>query len=107
MTSKTYNSIIEDYSAAARSIALNLGEFCDRSLPYYTMIATAARRASAEIEALRKKLENATAERDRLAKESHNTCSLCANNIQCQVSPCGGCIENNFDNFVWREEQCQ
>jgi hypothetical protein len=34
-----------DYPAAARSIALNLAEFCDESLPYPTMIATAARRA--------------------------------------------------------------
>jgi hypothetical protein len=68
------------------------------------MIATAARRASAEIEALRKKLEEVAAERDRLAKENSNTCSLCANHIQCQASLCGGCIENNFDNFVWREK---
>lgn len=107
MMSNAHNSIIEDYSAAARSIALNLGEFCDRSLPYYTMIATAARRASAEIEALRKKLEKVEAERDILAKENNNTCSLCANHIQCQSSPCGGCIENNFDDFVWRGKQCQ
>ena len=45
-----------DYSTAARSIALNLQEFCDESLPYPEMIADAARKAAAECARLREAL---------------------------------------------------
>lgn len=43
----------DDYAAAARSIALNLAEFCDDSLAYPEMIAEASRRARTELESLR------------------------------------------------------
>ena len=42
-----------DYPAAARSLHLNLAEFCDESLTFPAMIAEAGRRARAEIERLR------------------------------------------------------
>lgn len=42
-----------DYPAAARSIALNLAEFCDESLAYPEMIAEAARRAATTLAVLR------------------------------------------------------
>lgn len=43
----------EQYAAAARVIALHLGEFCDHSLIYPAMIEDAARKAKAEIDRLR------------------------------------------------------
>ena len=46
-----------DYPAAARSISLNLDEFCNRQLNYPYMITVAAREARNEIQRLRKKLE--------------------------------------------------
>lgn len=42
-----------DYPAAARTIALWLGEFCDEGAPYPVMIAAASRRAAKEIKRLR------------------------------------------------------
>ena len=52
------NGKIETYPEAARVIHLWLEDFCDESLAYPAMIAEAARRASKEIERLKKCLEN-------------------------------------------------
>ena len=41
--------VADCYASSARSIALNLDKFCDRSLPYSEMIAVAARKASQRI----------------------------------------------------------
>ena len=54
-----------DYSTAARSIALNLQEFCDESLPYPEMIADAARKAAAECARLREALRDVVDSFDR------------------------------------------
>jgi len=48
-----YIDKITDYDTAARSIHLNLQEFCDEDMPYPTMIAFAARCAATKIEFLR------------------------------------------------------
>ncbi|MFA7171567.1 MAG: hypothetical protein WC180_06260 [Candidatus Paceibacterota bacterium] len=47
-------SIVERYALSARTINLYLKEFCDSSLPYDGMIADASRKASEELERLRK-----------------------------------------------------
>lgn len=43
---------IQTYPQAARSIEVNLKEYCEPSLPYPAMIAEAARRARVEIDRL-------------------------------------------------------
>jgi len=53
------NGKIETYEESARVIALWLDEFCDKKLPYPSMIAEAARQASEKIENLRKTLDTA------------------------------------------------
>ena len=45
---------VDVYATAARTIALYLNDFCDKTLPYHEMIADASRKASAEIERLKK-----------------------------------------------------
>lgn len=52
---------LNDYAAAARTIALYLDRFCNRSLDYPTMIADAARNAEAELKQVKR-------ERDALCK---------------------------------------
>ena len=101
------DKILEDYTAAARSVALNLNEFCDRSLPYYTMIAAAARKAFLEIEKLRKELEETKIERNMLAQKSDDPCSLCANHVKCDGKSCEcyecgvGDADGKYPNFRW------
>lgn len=46
---------VDKYATAARVIALHLKPFCDESLPYDEMIADAARKASDELEQVKKK----------------------------------------------------
>lgn len=51
----TYEQSIErldTQSAALRSVALNLKQFCDTTLPYGEMVETAARNAATEIKVL-------------------------------------------------------
>jgi hypothetical protein len=57
----TAAEIVDRYAAAARVIALYLGEFCDESLPYDEMIADAARKAAAALTAERQAREQAEA----------------------------------------------
>lgn len=45
---------VEKYATAARVIALHLKPFCDESLPYDEMIADAARKASDELEQVKR-----------------------------------------------------
>ena len=45
---------VDKYATAARSIALHLKPFCDESLPYDEMIADAARKASDELEQVKR-----------------------------------------------------
>ena len=45
---------VDKYAAAARVIALHLKPFCDESLPYDEMIADAARKASDELEQVKR-----------------------------------------------------
>lgn len=49
--------IRDDYAVAARTISLYLKEFCDESLPYPELIADASRKASAELEKVKKEQE--------------------------------------------------
>ena len=46
---------VDKYATAARVIALHLKPFCNESLPYDEMIADAARKASDELEQVKKK----------------------------------------------------
>lgn len=48
---------VDKYATAARSITLNLEDFCDRNLPYDQMIAEAARKASAKLEQMKAELD--------------------------------------------------
>ena len=45
---------VDKYATAARVIALHLKPFCDESLPYDEMIADAARKASDELEQVKR-----------------------------------------------------
>ena len=45
---------VDKYATAARAIALHLKPFCDESLPYDEMIADAARKASDELEQVKR-----------------------------------------------------
>ena len=47
---------VDKYATAARVIALHLKPFCDESLPYDEMIADAARKASDELEQVKRAL---------------------------------------------------
>lgn len=51
-----YIDNIKDYPTAARSIHLNLQEFCEEDMPYPAMITFAARCAAEKIEFLRKQI---------------------------------------------------
>jgi hypothetical protein len=61
-------SEMHDYSSAARSIALNLSEFCDRSKYYPEMISDAARKAKFEIDFLRHELKCAKGTVEKIEK---------------------------------------
>ena len=52
-----YIDKLTDYPTAARSIHLNLQEFCEEDMPYPAMIAFAAMCASKKIEYLRYRLQ--------------------------------------------------
>ena len=49
---------VDKYATAARVIALHLKPFCDESLPYDEMIADAARKASDELEQVKRLYES-------------------------------------------------
>lgn len=69
---------VDKYATAARVIALHLKPFCDESLPYDEMIADAARKASDELEQVKR-------ERDAAVKDLNEFLSmdeLCP--IQCE-----------------------
>ena len=63
---------VDKYATAARVIALHLKPFCDESLPYDEMIADAARKASDELEQVKR-------ERDAAVEQLHGICSACKN----------------------------
>ena len=50
---------VDKYATAARVIALHLKPFCDESLPYDEMIADAARKASDELEQVKRERDAA------------------------------------------------
>ena len=52
-----YRKSIIDYPTAARSIALNLEQFCEEDLPYPAMITYAALQASDEIKSLKAQIK--------------------------------------------------
>lgn len=51
---KKLREAVDKYATAARAIALHLKPFCDESLPYDEMIADAARKASDELEQVKR-----------------------------------------------------
>ena len=63
---------VDKYATAARVIALHLKPFCDESLPYDEMIADAARKASDELEQVKR-------ERDAAIEYLRGICFACKN----------------------------
>ena len=56
---KKLRETVDKYATAARVIALHLKPFCDESLPYDEMIADAARKASDELEQVKRERDAA------------------------------------------------
>ena len=94
---------VDKYATAARVIALHLKPFCDESLPYDEMIADAARKASDELEQVKR-------ERDAVVESIPHECKTCVYHTVffngCTLdhdctNPDGGC-SNNYDRWRWR-----
>ena len=94
---------VDKYATAARAIALHLKPFCDESLPYDEMIADAARKASDELEQVKRELDAAV-------KNIPHECKTCVYHTvffngctpdhDC-TNPDGSC-SNNYDRWQWR-----
>ena len=75
---------VDKYATAARVIALHLKPFCDESLPYDEMIADAARKASDELEQVRRDRDAARSDIETALAYGMKDCELCKNS-QCYV----------------------
>lgn len=86
--------IVDAYATSARSVALWLGEYCDRSLPYDKMILEAAQKAAAAS-------SRVTAERDEALKDCSGYCATCA-----FVEDCAKHDNNDATPPVWYYGDC-
>lgn len=75
---------VDKYATAARAIALHLKPFCDESLPYDEMIADAARKASDELEQVKREKDAAVSDIETALAYGMKDCELCKNS-QCYV----------------------
>ena len=67
---------VDKYATAARVIALHLKPFCDESLPYDEMIADAARKASDELEQVKRERDAAIEDMEALMWHSGDGCNI-------------------------------
>ena len=90
---------VDKYATAARAIALHLKPFCDESLTYDEMIADAARKASDELEQVKRCIEIIEKQRDSAIEELENymiqdvldgnePCGICAKASDTQCECC-------------------
>lgn len=76
---------VDKYATAARVIALHLKPFCDESLTYDEMIADAARKASDELEQVKRERDVVVSDLETvMAYGNFDACQLCKNG-QCYI----------------------
>ena len=66
---KKLRETVDKYATSARAIALHLKPFCDESLPYDEMIADAARKASDELEQVKRERDAAIGDIEEILAE--------------------------------------
>lgn len=95
--------IVEAYAESARSIALWLDAYCDRSLPYDKMILDAAQKAVVALSRVEAERDAAVADIEQMAVSLPvcMACQFCAYGTEgMECDECDDCY-----NFVWRGAQ--
>ena len=94
---------VDKYATAARVIALHLKPFCDESLPYDEMIADAARKASDELEQVRRDRDAAVSWAQKYTESIDRPCVACKHNTEDYVCTaiCGNCGPMGTESCKW------
>ena len=94
---------VDKYATAARVIALHLKPFCDESLPYDEMIADAARKASDELEQVRRDRDAAVSWAQKYTESIDRPCVACKHNTGDYVCTaiCGNCGPMGTESCKW------
>ena len=94
---------VDKYATAARVIALHLKPFCDESLPYDEMIADAARKASDELEQVKRERDAAVSWAQKFTESIDRPCVACKHNTGYYVCTaiCGNCGPMGTENCKW------
>ena len=94
---------VDKYATAARVIALHLKPFCDESLPYDEMIADAARKASDELEQVKRDRDAAVSWAQKYTESIDRPCVACKHNTGDYVCTaiCGNCGPMGTESCKW------
>lgn len=100
---KKLRETVDKYATAARVIALHLKPFCDESLPYDEMIADAARKASDELEQVKREKDAAVSWVQKYTESIDMPCVACKHNTGDYVCTaiCGNCGPMGAESCKW------
>lgn len=96
--------IVDEYAEAARAIALWLSGFCNKELPYPSMISDAARKISTAYADMENRAQKAEKERDSILHYLRSL-DFCLGCKGCEPEERNKCTEENDRyEFGWMEE---